>query len=248
MRHTHEWTDAELDFLAAHYALRGTAFIRAKYPNLTIDGIRQMATRLSLSDDLREYRPAAEIAKEAGTEGRALIAWINRRPWAARHLRTWGRETLVPAPVERLYLHAHRRPSRPRGWITVQQAAQSMAVTPRTVHAACQTGSIECVEARGAIYVDPLSLPRPRITRPPPNALTFAALSAASGEYATTIHRKVQAAGTVHNPAGGRPGRYTTADHARQFLTARGHHAEQVETIIRRAIALSVTSDMKESK
>lgn len=250
MRHTHEWTDAELDYLAQHYALRGTAFIRARYPHISVDSARQMATRLSLADDLREYRPLREIAKEAGVTPQSVRDWLSSRPWASKHVRTWGRDTLLPTPVERLYLSEQRRSSRPRGWLTSPQVAQRLNVSAVTVRQMCSENALTCALVRGVVYVDPQDLPAPRQTTPPPNAVTLAALASVAGEHLTTLHRSkaIRVIGTVHRPAGGRPGRYTTADHARQFLTARGHHAEQVETIIRRAIALSVTSDMQESK
>ncbi|KQR22900.1 hypothetical protein [Deinococcus sp. Leaf326] len=240
MRETHEWTDAELATLEAHYCLRGGAFVRARHPNLTPNAIRQMATRLNLADDLREYTPARQLAQEAGTTRTALWQWLARRPWARRHCRMWGHELLLPAPVVALWLPSRRRAHRPRGWVGVKQAASLLGVgLVGIVHRQCAAGELDAVKVRGEWFVDPACLPARLPTAPPPNHISVQALAAVSEISPKAWHAGVPEKVTVKRSTG-RPACYAHERQARHFLTARGHRAEQVETLLRRAVALDV--------
>jgi hypothetical protein len=238
MRETHEWTDAELATLEAHYCLRGGAFVRARHPNLTANAVRQMATRLNLADDLREYTPLRDVARDAGVTEHRVREWLRTYPWASRHCRKWGRVLLLPAPVVRLLLPSTRRVARPRGWLGSEQAAERLGVNGSLVRRLCLTGVLEAVQVRGEWFVDPACLPARKPTAPPPNHISVQALAQVSEINAKAWHAGVERV-TVKR-AVGRPACYAHERQARHFLTARGHRAEQVETLLRRAVALDV--------
>lgn len=233
MRQTHEWTPEELEYLTAWYVLRGSAFIRAKYPHITSDMARQMATRLNLREDLQETRSIRDVAREAGVHPNSVLSWLSTRPWARKACSGAGHHTRIPAPVERLYLTDTRRAVRPRGWLTAQQAARHLNTTDRTITRHCHAGSLTCVLVRGALYVDPLTLPHPTPATPAPGHVTLPALAAAAGLHPQIIARKVTTTGVVKT--GRRPARVTSSEHARSFLSARGYALDLIETIIRRA-------------
>lgn len=233
MRQTHEWTPEELDFLTQWYVLRGSAFIRARYPHLSSDACRQMATRLNLREDLQETRSIREVAREAGVTPRAVQRWLSVRPWARKVCTGAGLALRIPAPVERLYLTDTRRAVRPRGWLTTQQASARLNVSAHTVTRHCHAGSLTCVLVRGALYVDPHTLPHPMSTTPAPGHVTLPALATATGLHPQVIARKVTTTGVVKT--GRRPAKVTSSDHARSFLSARGYALDLIETIIRRA-------------
>ena len=244
MRETHEWTEQELEFLSLHYALRGSAFIRAKYPHLTSNGVRQQATRLCLAEDLLEYTPLADVAEEAGVTPRAIHNWLSTRPWARKHCRTFGPDTLLPLPVIRLYHPETRRARPPRGWPTAQQAAPRLKTSERDITRRCQDGRLSCVIVRGAWFVNPDSLPSPHRLAPPAGYVHLPTVA----REASVSRKTLSTLPTVAvKGSRGRPAHYASPHHVRAFLTARAHHAEQVETIIRRAQAIdaSRTKDVR---
>lgn len=240
MRYTHEWTDEELDYLSAHYCLRGSAFIRAKYPHLTANGCRQQATRLNLSEDMHEYTDLNTVAREAAVAPQSVRDWLAIRPWARRACLTYGRMTLMPLPVIRLYHPAHRRTYRPKGWLTAEQAAQRLRIHPSRVRRLCKAGRLPCALVRGVMYIDPYTLPPPLPSAAPLNYVSLPALAVVTGLHRKTFDRGLPERIKVHGHKT-RPACYVHERHVRQFLTAREHRAEQVETIIRRAQAIDAS-------
>lgn len=240
MRETHEWTDAELDFLETWYVLRGSAFIRARYPHLSADACRQQATRMYLADDLRELHPIREVARDAGVTVRAVLDWLSRRKWAARRCWGTGVNTLLPLPVVRLYHPATRLTRRPTGWLTSVQAAERLNITPYSVRRRCASGALTCAAVRGVMYVDPQSLTAP-VTTPPPAHVSALSVAAAAGEHRKTLQRAVAQHVLVKLDKARSPTAFIHESQARQFLSSRGHRAETVETLLRRALALDAS-------
>jgi len=90
------------------------------------------------------------------------------------------------------------------------------------------------------LYYEPHSVQQYRDNRlarqARPNELQLYALQRATG---INVHRDARhLPSTMRVQAGARPARYTTQDAAREFLTARGHRAEMVETLLRKALAM----------
>lgn len=245
MRETHEWTDAELAYLESFYVLRGGAFIRAKYPALTPNAIRQMATRLNLADDLREYTPLQDVAEEAGVTEFAVYHWLHARPWARKHCRRWGRVFLMPTPVVSLYLTACRAPARPRGWWGTARAADFLGVDLRTVQKWARAGVLDAVQCGRTLFIDPHSAHQVQaeLRSVPGLAVQVNSLANVLGLSNEGLRQILIRDGwpTVKcSQQGLRVALYLFEKDARAFLSARGHRGEQVETVLRRAVALDV--------
>lgn len=219
--------------------MHGSAFVIARHPGLTPDAVRQMATRLNLAEDLLEFTPAAQVAEEAGVEVQSIRKYLRARGYR-RHCRVYGRTLLLPLPVVRLYLTERRVPARPRGWWGTARTAAHLGVSVQHVQRLIVRGQLDAVQHGRTYYVDPHSLPV--LTPPPPLAVPVAALAAELGITPSCLHRQLrrQACPVVVPPRTVEPAptAYTTHEAARRFLTARGHHAEQVETLLRRAVQL----------
>ena len=244
MRETHEWTDAELEYLQLWYALRGSAFIRAKYPALSADSIRQQATRLYLADDLTEFTPLRTVARDAGVTPQSVLAWVRRRKWAMKRCTGKGNRMQLPLPVVRLYLHEHRRDRVPRGWPSAAQAAPRLKTSLRDVQRRCESGALSCITVRGGLYVDPSTLPQPHRLTVPPGYVHLPTLA----REASMARKTLSSLPTVAvKGSRGRPAQYASPHHVRAFLSQREHHAEQIDTLIRRAqgIDVSRTKDVR---
>lgn len=240
MREVHEWTEAELDYLERFYALHGSAFIRARFPHLSPDAIRQQASRLALADDMREFTPAREVRQEAGVSEAAVLLWVSRRGYRS-HCRTWGRAVLLPLPVVRLYLHERRVAVRPRGRWGSARAAEHAGVSiptilkavPHEMHGHTAYFRPEDVMTYAAL-----------LQAPPTNHVLLRALTG-PGTARQQAEKWLKANGypVRQFEPNSRAPLYVHADHARAFLSARGHREEQVETLLRRALALDVVKE-----
>lgn len=223
--------------LETYYVLKGSAYVMARHPGLTPDGIRQMASRLNLAEELTEYTPLVDVAEEAGVSHQAVWAWVGRNGYR-RFCRQLGHRLLIPLPVVRLYLTAQRVARRPRGWWGSARAAEHLGVTTRTLRRMIDAGTVNAVRHGKTDFIDPHSLP-PRAPAPPLDAVSLAELSRLIPLHNSQLGRELKRAGhpvTVY--CGLRKGcaAYTTAEAARRFLTERGYREELVEVYLRRAV------------
>lgn len=248
-RETHTWTDAELAYLEAYYALHGSSYIRARFPHLSQDAVRQMASRLNLAEDMQEFVPAADVTREAGTTPTAVLNWVQERGYR-RHCRTWGWEVLLPLPVVRLYLHERRTNARPRGWWGSARAAERTGVSVPTLAANVP----HVLYGRTAYYrPEDVMTYAAQLQTPPPNHLPLRALTGPGSPrqkaevWLTQNGTPARAFKVPRKP--GKPALYVHADHARQFLTARGYHEQLVEELLSAALTMQasgVKSDTEE--
>lgn len=246
MRETQEWTDWELDLLEKYHALHGTAHVQAHLARRGVSrsaySIRHKASRLGLSHAMLEFHPLPDVQDEAGVTREAVYMWLTRTGYR-QHCRWWGPDLLIPAPAVALYLHERRVPARPRGWWGTARTADFLGVTVDAVQYMVRRGHLDAVQCGTTYFIDPHDAHAWRNSRPraPQTHVKVRALAAALGIHKDTLRAQLRTAGvrlTEYAQPGDRPALYTPATAARQFLSARGHHDEQVETLLRRALAL----------
>lgn len=256
-RETQEWPEFALDLLEARYSLEGGAAVQVMLAErgfrVSQWAIRHKASRLDLADDMREFTPAADVARDAGVDTASVTRWVESHGYT-RHCRTWGRALLLPLPAVRLYLTGNvpRAVRRPSGWWGVQRTAAHLDLSPPRVVAYANRGELIAVRLGRTLYYDPHAVRAYQEARvilaPRPNEVPLRLLARAAG---LNVHRDMQALPRVtRHPAGQRPAHYTTTEHARAFLTAWGHREEMVETVLRRALmqGAKVSETDKEKK
>lgn len=239
-RDVQQWTAWELEILD-FYPLLGTAWVQRQYRKRGIHrsaySIRHKASRLKLPRLLsEEYTYASDITAEAGTTPQALHEFLKARQWRG-HCRMLGGRLLVPELIARYYLHADRLDSRPRGYWGTERAAEYLQLHPDTVRA-----HVPHVQHGRTRYYNPADVEEYRQMmhdqQPPPRHVPLRPLAAAVGTTTTRAAywcKANNAAATKCGKGRSRAAYYVHEDAARQFLTAQGHRAELIETLIRKA-------------
>lgn len=234
-RLTVEWSDDELAYLESHYGLLGPAHV-ATHLWRSLNSVKQMATRLDLASDMREFVPLPDVAREAGVRTSTVHQWIDHHHYR-RHTRTWGGNlTLMPLPMVRQYLHANRVSTRPPGWWGSARAAETIGCTLPTL----TTLNLTRRTHGRTDYYDPHEVQQmaQTYTNTPPR--TYVRLR--------DVHRSEHRAGrlthwlktqghpvhTYRHPSTNQQATYTSADAARAFLSAKGHREDMVETLLRK--------------
>ena len=244
MRETQPWAEWELALLEVWHPLKGTAHVQALLAKRGVQrsdySIRHKASRLGLSHGLKELTPLPQVAREAGVTGQAVRNWV-RRKGLGKHCPKRGGVRHLPAPVVQLYLHEHRVSGRPTGWWGINRAAAEAGVHPTTL-----VRHVDYVTFAGVKFFDPI-LTRlygeqvRRAATPPPRHVRLRDL-APPGRRQTQAHEWFKAnASPARYGKGRKAPLYVHEDAARAFLTARGHHAEQVETLLRRALVMQAS-------
>lgn len=208
--------------------------------------LRHKASRLDLSSDMAEFIPLSVVADDAGVHPNAVGQWLERQNYR-KHCRTWGKLVLIPLPAVRLYLATRipRAKERPKGWLPLKAAAQSRKVDPKTLCDDAHAGRVLAVRVGKDVFIEPTSARNLTTALPLPRAglIPLGPLSVAAGTNRDNArqwakrhgHPVIRAASktAAHHPAA-----YTSAEAARAFLSARGHRAEQVETLLRKALGI----------
>lgn len=250
-RETLTWPDWAIDLLERYYALEGGASVRARLARRGLRvseySIRHKASRLNLAEDMQEFILAADMAAEAGVSVQAVHQWLAERRYR-RHCRVERHMLLVPVPAVRLYLHERRRDTRPRGWWGSARAAERAGVSVPTLAAHVP----HVIHGRTAYYrPEDVMTYAQQCQTPPPNHLLLRALTG-PGSARQQAERWLKANGTParafklpRHP--GRPALYVHADHARQFLTARGYHEQLVEELLSAALTMQASRVKGES-
>lgn len=243
-RETLTWPDWALDILESFYALEGGASVRARLAQRGLRvseySVRHKASRLDLSADMQEFTPAAEVARKAGVSVQAVHDWLDHRHYR-RHCEVRRGSLHLPAPAVRLYLHERRVAVRPPGWWGSARTADHLDVSLMTLARIRRAGHLIYVQRGALIYHDPHSVREYQGGRrpAPPSNVQVTALASVAGVSPQAVDKALRKAGaslSLHIRPGLPPASYTTADHARAFLSARGHHEEMVETLLRRAL------------
>ena len=248
-RHTDDWEAWELDILE-FYALLGGPWVRRELAkrgrHRSAYSIRHHASRLKLPERLTdEYVYASEITAEAGTTPQAIHAWLRARGWR-KHCRMMGGRLLVPELIARYYLHEQRVSERPRGYWGSARAADYLGVDPATV-----PHYVQPVQHGRTRYYNPDDLEDARrqmqARQPPANYVPLRPLTGPGTPY-QQAKAWLKAHGTPAQQYGlgkRRAPLWVHEDAARQFLSARGHHDEMVETLIRKAVLIGMAKSQK---
>ena len=251
-RDVQQWDAWELEVLD-FYPLLGTAWVQRQYRKRGIIrsaySIRHKASRLKLPRLLtEEFTYASEITAEAGTTPPALHEWLSYRDWR-KHCRLLGGRLLVPEIIARYYLHAERLDSRPRGYWGTERTAEYLGLSAYAVRA-----NVPHVQYGRTRYYDPAEVEAYKTMmdtqQPPPRHIPLREIIPPT-ERTERQAQWFKANGTPAKraarptPGGRQTALYVHEDAARQFLSAKGHRAEVVETLIRKAQQVSLLKSQK---